>query len=154
MVVDGPTSNVFTLACSESEFSSDLEQSGIYKIRVESRENDELGAYFIIPAEETVTCMSEVVVNATYEWTEDSKLRLQWTENDVIGPAEVEVDSYQIFVRTEGGKVVWAKIIERIELILESDQFLAYRLAGLKENLQNTYSYIANSCNHSIYIIV
>ena len=133
VVVDGPISNVFTLPCTKSSFSNDLSDRGLYKVRVESRENDELGAYFIISSDETSSCLSDIVINASYSWTDDSKLRLQWAENDLMASAKIEIDSYQIFVKDDLGEVVWAKIIERIELVLESEEFLVYQIAGLKE---------------------
>ena len=57
--------------------------------------------------------------------------------------AKIEIDSYQIFVRDDLGEVVWAKIIERIELVLESEDFLVYQIADLKEKFTSEISHVA-----------
>ena len=56
-----------------------------------------------------------------------------------MASAKIEIDSYQIFVRDDLGEVVWAKIIERIELVLESEDFLVYQIAGLKEKFTSEF---------------
>ena len=126
VVIDGPSSNVVTVPCAQMEYEIGVTEIGVYKIRVESRENNELGAYFIIQVrtKETRDCINKLVVNATSKWI-DNKLKLAWQESSVVANSNILIDSYQIIAKDDTGNVV-AKTLKRIEVKNENTDTFQY----------------------------
>ena len=125
VVIDGPKSNVVTVPCSKLLYEVTLSTAGIYKIRVESRENSELGAYFIIEVSTkgTRNCINNLVVNTTAAWIDNNKLQVRWKESAIVTRGNVLIDSYQIIATDDSGQTN-AKKVKRIEATTDlSDTF-------------------------------
>ena len=132
VVVDGPSSNVESLPCSANRYEMKQSNPGLYRVRVESRENGELGAYFLVEIgdDSSRICVDTLVGNSSYVWA--SGLTIQWEEAPVVRRAKLLIDSYEVIVKKDALLVSAAKAL-RIETLTSSDLVQRYSFEDVTE---------------------
>lgn len=99
VLTKGPKMDYRTVPCGTQKITlkKEIAEPGRYEISISSRENDELGAWFLVVVNDTsIICDKEIFQNVSYAWTED-KLTVNWA--NIMNSDEVFFDKYQIILK-------------------------------------------------------
>ena len=99
VLTKGPKIDYRTVPCGTKKITlkDEITDPGQYEISISSRENNELGAWFLVAVNNTsISCDGRIFENVTYTWSDD-KLKVNWS--NIMNSDEVYFDKYQIILK-------------------------------------------------------